>query len=155
MTNLTWHGPKLDMAADCEAVLRSLPMWFGVEASLVEYVDDSAKLPGFALFDSEGPQGFLSLKQHGPLAWEITCIGVHARARGRGLGRQLVAQAEAWLVGQGARFLQVKTLADTHPSPEYAQTRAFYAALGFTPLEVFPLLWAPEHPVLMLVKGLG
>ena len=50
---------------------------------------------------------------------------------------------------------QVKTLAASHPSPEYAQTRAFYEALGYVPLEVFPTLWAAHLPVLQLVKALG
>jgi coenzyme F420-0:L-glutamate ligase/coenzyme F420-1:gamma-L-glutamate ligase len=46
----------------------------------------------------------------------------------------------------------VKTLAPTRPDENYARTRAFYEAMGFTPLEVFPELWDPRNPALQLVK---
>jgi len=62
---------------------------------------------------------------------------------------------ERWLQERGVRFLQVKTLADSHPSKEYAETRAFYASLGYKPLEVFLTLWGPRLPVLQLVKYLA
>jgi hypothetical protein len=55
---------------------------------------------------------------------------------------------------QVAWSAEVKTLAAEHPGAEYAQTRAFYAAMGFLPLEAFPTLWSPYLPVLRLVKPL-
>jgi GNAT superfamily N-acetyltransferase len=151
---MTLIGPKLDARAACEQVLRSLPMWFGIEEALVMYADDSARLPGFAALEGERIVGFVSLQQHFAQAWEVHCIAVHADARNRGCGRALMALAEAWLIEQGARWLQVKTVAATSPSEAYAQTREFYAHLGFTPLEVFPLLWSPRNPCLQLVKTL-
>ena len=51
-------------------------------------------------------------------------------------------------------LLLVKTLADTHPSPEYAATRAFYRSLGFLPLAVLPDLWGPANPCLLMVRPL-
>lgn len=53
-----------------------------------------------------------------------------------------------------ARLLLVKTLAATHPSPEYAGTRAFYRAVGFMPLTVLPKLWDPANPCLLMVRSL-
>jgi hypothetical protein len=44
-------------------------------------------------------------------------------------------------ITQGARILQVKTLAESHPSRHYAETRAFYESAGYLPMEVFTLLW--------------
>ena len=38
-------GPKLDAAAQCEAILRSLPTWFGIEEALLMYARDSTRLP--------------------------------------------------------------------------------------------------------------
>jgi hypothetical protein len=63
-------GPALDDRPGCEAVLRSLPAWFGIEPALQHYVADSASLPGFALRERDGgaPIGFLSLRQHFPQA---------------------------------------------------------------------------------------
>ena len=74
--------------------------------------------------------------------------------RNQGLGRALQDAAESWLATQGARVLQVKTLAQSHPSRHYAQTRAFYERAGYIALEVFPLLWEEGLPVLLLVKNL-
>lgn len=62
---------------------------------------------------------------------------------------------ESWLRQRNVRLLQVKTLAPEHPSPEYAQTRLFYQAMGYLPLETFSTLWGPKLPVLQLVKYLS
>jgi GNAT superfamily N-acetyltransferase len=149
-------GPALDDRPGCEAVLRSLPAWFGIEPALQHHVADSASLPGFALREHDGgaPIGFLSLRQHFPQAWEVHCMAIHASHRGHGGGSSLLAHAEHWLVQQGARWLQVKTVAASSASVGYAQTRAFYAARGFQPLEVFPTLWDPHNPALQLLKVL-
>ena len=147
-------GPELDRAHDCEAILRTLPMWFGIEHALLTYARDSAVMPTFAL--SEGPLlvGFLTLREHFPDAWDIHCVAVRADARGRGHGSRLLAHAEAWLVERGVRFLQVKTVAATSASKEYAETREFYRRRGFTPIEVFPTLWDAHHPALQSIKVL-
>jgi len=149
-------GPAIDRPDDCEAVLRSLPGWFGIEASLRMYVADARRLPTFA-YEHEGDGtvvAFLSLMQHIPQAWEVHCMAVHAEWRGQGLGSALLAAAERWIAGQGARYLQVKTVAATSDSAAYAQTRPFYLARGFVPLEVFPTLWDARNPALQLIKAL-
>jgi GNAT superfamily N-acetyltransferase len=130
-------------------------MWFGIERALQMYVGDSTKLPTFALEDNGQLIAFLSLREHFPIAFEVHCMAVAASARGRGLGSQLLAHAEAWLAGRGVEYLQVKTVAATSPSPEYAETRKFYEAKGFTPLEIFPELWDPWNPALQLIKRLN
>jgi ribosomal protein S18 acetylase RimI-like enzyme len=147
-------GPDLKRAPECEAVLRTLPMWFGIEPALVMYAEDSAKMPTFALEDEQRVAGFLTLQEHFPTAWEIHCIAISASARGKGLGSQLLAHGEAWLRLRKVEFLQVKTVAATSPSPEYAQTRKFYEARGFVALEVFPHLWDPRNPALQCIKRL-
>lgn len=147
-------GPSLSAAAECEAVLRSLPLWFGIEESLLIYAKDSERLPTFAASEAGGIVGFLSLVQHFPTAWEIHCVAIHAQSRNQGYGKALLAHAERWLVGQGVSLLQVKTIAATSASASYAQTREFYSHLGFLPLEVFPHLWSPSNPCLQLVKFL-
>ncbi len=148
-------GPELQRAAQCEAVLRTLPMWFGIEHALLMYVEDTTRMPTFAL--EEGPRviGFLTLREHFPTAWEVHCMAVAADARGQGLGTRLLAHAQAWLVERGVEFLQVKTVAATSDSAAYAETRKFYAARGFTPLEIFPELWDPWNPALQCIKRLS
>lgn len=147
-------GPYTPAAAHCERILRSLPRWFGIESSLLEYVADSERFPTFFAVDEE-PVAFLTVREHFPPSWEVHCIGVHANRRGAGIGGRLHAHVEDWVRQRGAVTLQVKTLAPSHPSPEYAQTRGFYERIGYLPQEVFPALWGPHLPVLQLIKPLA
>lgn len=148
------YGPAPAPAAHAERILRSLPRWFGIEEALLHYAADSNRYPTFLAEDGE-PIGFITVREHFPGSWELHCVAVLAARRGMGVWRRLHAHTEAWLLAQDARILQVKTLAATHPSPEYAETRRFYDAMGYTPLEVFPSLWGPKLPVLQLVKSLA
>ena len=148
-------GPDLERASECEAVLRSLPMWFGIERALLMYARDSAVMPTFALSDGRILVGFLTLREHFPDAWDIHCIAIRAVNRGQGHGSRLLAHAEAWLRERGVRFLQVKTVAETSPDPYYAQTREFYRRRGFTPIEIFPTLWDAHNPALQSIKVLN
>jgi GNAT superfamily N-acetyltransferase len=145
-------GPVTRVERECERVLRTLPDWFGDEESLLEYADNTARLNTFVAEDNGRIVGFLSLQQHLRSSWEINCIAVEAGSRNAGVGRALQQRAEDWLKKQGAKTLQVKTLADSHPSPDYAETRLFYEAVGYIPIEVFPTLWHEGLPVLQFIK---
>jgi GNAT superfamily N-acetyltransferase len=147
--------PSLQREAECVSVLHSLPRWFGIEDSLLMYVRDSTMLPTFATERDGQVIGFITLQEHFPVSWEVHCIAIAAEARNQGLGSLLLAHAESWLHSRGVRFLQIKTIAESSPSPEYAESRKFYAARGYLPLEVFPTLWHPRNPALQLVKSLS
>ncbi len=56
---------------------------------------------------------------------EITGLVVDARARGAGVGRQLVAQAQAWAQAQGLARLVVRM------NVTRTETYGFYSKLGF------------------------
>jgi GNAT superfamily N-acetyltransferase len=148
-------GPQLDRRPEIERILRSLPRWFGIEEALVKYVADTASRPTFAAQIDGQLVGFITLTQHFPEAWEVHCIAVAAESRNVGVGTALLQRAERYAADRGAKFLQVKTVAATSPSAEYAQTRKFYEAKGFTSLEVFPELWHPRNPALQLIKLLN
>jgi len=47
MTGYRVRGPLRGQGAACAAVLRALPDWFGIEASIVQYVEDVDDLPTF------------------------------------------------------------------------------------------------------------
>lgn len=151
---MQFKGPLTGVAQDAERVLRTLPMWFGIEESLQEYVQDTERLPTFVARDGQTVVGFITLREHFPTTWEVHCLAIEAKARNQGVGRSLHAYVERWLANKGVRFLQVKTISASSPSKEYAETRAFYLAIGYEPLEEFPLLWEPRLPVLQLVKAL-
>ncbi|HJQ73729.1 MAG TPA: coenzyme F420-0:L-glutamate ligase [Gaiellaceae bacterium] len=135
-----------------EAVLRDLPEWFGVEESTRAYIEEAATLPTFAV---EPDLGFLCLEQHTPRAAELYVMGVRREHHRRGIGRALVAAAEAWCRAHGVRYLHVKTLGPSRPSRGYGATRAFYEAVGFVALEELHGLWEGDNPTLILVNGVG
>jgi coenzyme F420-0:L-glutamate ligase / coenzyme F420-1:gamma-L-glutamate ligase len=131
-----------------ELVLRDLPEWFGIDEATQSYIDAAASRTTFAVGDA----GFLCLERHFPQTAEISVLGVRRDAHRQGIGRSLVRGAEAWCAANGVDYLQVKTLAHTKDDANYARTRAFYEAVGFTPLEIFPELWDARNPALQLVK---
>ncbi len=147
-------GPLLNQSSLCTPILRALPDWFGIEAAILEYEREIDRLPTFLAKAHSRIIGFLSLKQHYPHAAEILVMGVLPEAHGKGAGRQLVKDAEAWLKSHGVEYLQVKTLGPSNPDPGYTRTRAFYEAVGFRPLEEFKQIWDEKNPCLVLVKRL-
>jgi len=146
--------PCQSQRIECERVLRSLPRWFGIEESLVEYAQATERFPTFVAKEQGKVVGFITLRRHFDESWEVHCIAVEAELRCKQIGKALHLHAENWLIDQGVRVVQVKTLAPGHPSEAYAETRAFYRRIGYVPLEEFPNLWAPHLPVLQLVKVL-
>jgi coenzyme F420-0:L-glutamate ligase / coenzyme F420-1:gamma-L-glutamate ligase len=135
-----------------EAVLRDLPEWFGIEEATAAYIEEAAALPTFAV---EPDLGFLCLMQHTPRAVELYVMGVRREQHRRGIGRALVAAAEAWCRTRGVRYLHVKTLGPSRSSRGYDATRAFYEATGFVALEELHGFWDEENPALILVKDVG
>jgi ribosomal protein S18 acetylase RimI-like enzyme len=154
-TSPTLSGPHFNQARHCEPILRSLPDWFGIEDAIVHYVEVIDSLPTFCAVAAGETIGFLSLKTHSPGSAEIYVMGIRSELHRRGIGRQLCARAELWLHDQGVRFLQVKTLSSAHPDPNYARTRDFYQAIGFSVLEELPDLWGEHNPCLLMIKHLG
>lgn len=142
-------------AAGCEAVLRALPAWFGLEHAILDYRAAAATNPTFGTRGAAGEiTSFLTTIRHFPSSAEVHCMGVRPELRGQGIGTALLARAEAWLHEGGVDYLQVKTLSASSPDAGYAETRAFYLARGFVPLEEFPELWDPHNPCLLLIKHL-
>jgi ribosomal protein S18 acetylase RimI-like enzyme len=144
-----------DHAAACEAIGRALPAWFGIEEGLEDLRHCAETQAGVVALAGDAVVGFVTLTRHFPETWEITWMAVHPNRHRRGIGRRLVEAAVERCREEGATTLLVKTLADTHPSPEYARTRAFYQALGFSRLEVFPDLWGPHNPCLLLARTIA
>jgi GNAT superfamily N-acetyltransferase len=149
------RGPRTRARRQCVRVLRSLPDWFAIEQAIRQYGVDSTRYPTFAVWNGREMVGFCTVRKHYGSTWEVHCLAMHADWFGLGLGTRLLRAAEAWARGQGGRFLQVKTVGPSHPSREYRGTRAFYARLGYEPLEEFHGLSGPRCPCLQLIKYLG
>jgi len=152
--DLVIDGPSLNMAVHCEPILRSLPQWFGIESALAQYAKDIETMPTFLAKVQETVVGFLTIKRHNEYAAELYVMGIAPEFHRRGIGRRLVDRAEAHLKQSAVEFFHVKTLGPSRPTEAYEQTRAFYMALGFRPLEEFKHLWNSENPGLVMVKCL-
>jgi len=138
----------------CEAILRALPEWFGIENSTKAYIAGVKETIFFAALDAETPIGFLSLKKHYSSSYEIYVMGIKKEFHGQGIGTKLLEEGEKYLKKIGGKYLQVKTLSENRPNPHYDKTRAFYIKSGFTPLEEFKSLWDKWNPCLLLIKSL-
>ncbi|MBU0984220.1 MAG: GNAT family N-acetyltransferase [candidate division Zixibacteria bacterium] len=140
-------------AASCEAILRSLPQWFGIEEAIVRYRNDIERMESFGVHDNDRLIAFLTVNYHFDHAAEIHVMGIRKEYHRQGIGRAMVNHVESLLRTKGVELFEVKTLAAGHPDPNYAKTRLFYESLGFRPLEVNDL-WGDKNPCLILVKHL-
>lgn len=138
----------------CEGILRSLPDWYGIEASIVQYRRDLDHMESFVAEVETGIIGFLAINQHNDYTAEIHLTAVRQEFHRRGVGRALVKYAEELLHSRGIEYLELKTLGPSRPAASYDRTRAFWAALGFRPVEETNL-WGEENPCLIMIKHLA
>ena len=140
-------------AAIAEQILLALPDWFGLPDSTREYIEKSRELPFWAAFRGDKAVGFVSMTTSSRDTADVFCMGVLPEHHRQGMGRGLMAALEEYARDAGHHLLQVKTVDEGH-YPEYDRTIAFYEGMGFWRLEVFPDLWDPWNPCLVLVKAL-
>ena len=148
------HEATSNKGAICARILATLPEWFGMPESNEAYRRDVESMPMFVAREGADVVGFIALKHQTPFAVDIHVLGVQPAWHRKGVGRALVDRAKAYSIGAGARFLTVKTRSPSRPDQNYLRTLAFYEAIGFLPLEEFPLLWNAENPALMMLMVL-
>lgn len=148
------RAAELELGAECEVVLRSLPEWFGIESALQAYVNKLNCLPTYTVVAGERVVGFLSVERHFSESAEIHVMGILPEFHRMGIGRALLKKAESDLVKERVKFFQVKTLSPSSPDKSYAKTREFYLSMGFSPLEEMSELWGAENPCLIMIKSL-
>jgi GNAT superfamily N-acetyltransferase len=148
--------------ATVERLLGSLPEWFGIESSNLEYVESARRLPAYLAWPGTSaqipgteclPVGVLLANRHFAWSAEIHLLAVDRAFHRRGIGRALVTALEADLAADQVELLAVKTLGPSHPDEGYERTRRFYAGMGFRPLEEIHDLW-PGNPCLIMIKVL-
>jgi GNAT superfamily N-acetyltransferase len=138
----------------CEAIIRGLPDWFGLEEGIAEARCHLETQDGFVAEEDGEVRGFLTFASEVAESLEITWMAVAAGAHRRGIGRALIEALVSKARTDGRDLLVVKTLADAHPSPEYAATRAFYRSMGFLPAAVLRDVWGPANPCMLMVRPL-
>ncbi len=144
--------PHSGAGAICASVLDELPEWFGSPKANAAYALASEANPTVVASVGGVAVGILTTIKRAETAAEIYVMAVRRTRHRTGAGAAMLRFAEGLLVEDGIRFLQVKTLADTHPDVGYKKTRAFYRSCGFERLEVFPTLWDPDNPALQMIK---
>jgi len=141
--------------AICRDILNDLPQWFGIPEVTEEYCIGVKDKTFFAAKEDDKFTGFISLLDHNKYTSEIYVVGVYKSHRNKGIGTLLLNSVIKRSLKQNKIYLTVKTLADSHESKEYKETREFYLAKGFVPLEVLPDLWGAANPCLFMLKNLN
>ncbi len=83
-------------------------------------------------------------------SYDIYWIAVHADHRGQGIGRRLLARAEARITGAGGRMVY----ADTSSRPQYAPTRCFYEGCGYLRVAFLAEFYGPGDGKIIYGKDL-
>ena len=140
-------------ADTCDAIVLSLPYHFGHEGGRAECAEAVRTQPGLVAVEGDEVVGFLTLARHDPKSAEITWMAVRHDRRRHGHGRALVEQAVVDLAADGVELLSLLTMAESEPedreTDNYAETRAFYRALGFVPLRELVLAGWDDRAVIM------
>lgn len=138
-----------------EKVIADLPDWFGQGTKITDVEKMSGSFENvlvFAAYEADEVVGFISIKNNMPNVVEIGDLGVLSSMHGKGIGKKLVAKIEEYCRKNEIRFLTVKTIDESSDNDSYKGTRAFYKALKFEPIDVFPNLWGEGFPCLFSIK---
>jgi len=143
-----------DDATVCDAIIAALPGWFGDPNGIRDCAAAVRSEPGFVATADRAVVGFLTVSRPRAHVAEISWMAIHPDHRGDGHGRELIDALVQTLHEDRTRFLAVKTLSDRDPYPPYAETRAFYEAMGFVALMDLDI-WGPENPALLFVRSVA
>jgi GNAT superfamily N-acetyltransferase len=138
-------------AKTCDAIVAGLPDWFGDPIGLAECAEAVRSQPGYVAEVGGEVVAFLTWVEQDLATVEITWMAVRSDSRRGGYGRALIEALIESARPTGARFVLVKTLSDSHPDEGYAQTRAFYRAMGFDPVAELDI-WGPRNPAQLWMR---
>jgi N-acetylglutamate synthase-like GNAT family acetyltransferase len=142
-------------ASACDAILLTLPDFFGHEGGRLACSEAVRTRDGLVAEESGGVVGFLTWEQRTESTIEITWMAVRRDRRHEGIGTRIV---EALLV-EARRRGSALVLAMTSAGPKhdnlagvedtYAPTRRFWAARGFLPLIELDI-WDVDRALLLV-----
>lgn len=157
MTAPTIRRLRREDAPACDAILASLPYFFGDPDGVRDCAVAVRSQPGFVAEAGGAPAGFLTLLRHHPHSAEITWMAVEAGHRRAGIGRRLIDAAVDQSRTDGLAMLFVLTLGPSVPEEaedNYSGTRAFYRAHGFVALRELGLRDWNDAAALILARPL-
>ncbi len=127
-----------------------------IAAELVTERIEKGRISGYEFVIAEEAGQLAGYACYGPIpgsetSYDLYWIAVNADRQGRGLGREILARAEAAMARKGARQIHV----DTSSSDRYAPTRKFYSANGYDVAAEFADFYRPGDGKVIFVKKLG
>jgi GNAT superfamily N-acetyltransferase len=139
-------------AETCDAILRSLPDFFGHEGGLTSAFGAIRQQVG-AVVETDGKVvGFATWEERTAETAEITWAAVHVERRGGGAGTVLIETLCEDLASRGYKLALAMTSAaskDASIPDTYIPTRAFWNARGFHPLIELDI-WDTNFALLMV-----
>jgi GNAT superfamily N-acetyltransferase len=141
-------------AAGCDAVIASLPDFFGVESGRADCARAVRSERGaVAIDDDDRVIGFATWTAHRDDAAEITWAAVHRDARNQRLGRRIIGAVEDQARAAGVAWMTVMTVSPNDARPEtYTPTRHFWQrVVGYSELRDFDI-WDSNLAVLMVKR---
>ncbi len=150
---------ELADAPACDALIATLPYFFGQPVGIAECATAVRSEPGLVAVDRSGTVvGFLTYRSHHPPSAEITWMAVRQDTRRKGVGRVLVDALDSLLSRRGVPLVFVITLGPSVDEPGvtdgYGGTRAFYERVGFIPLRELDA-WGQDSPGMVLARPTG
>lgn len=151
-------------AQACDAIIASLPGFFGLDQGIRACQEAVRSQPGLVAVEGGSVRAFLTFARHFGQSAEITWMATHADHRHQGLGGALIEELATILAAEGRSILLVLTLAPSDPLDEpdgYGATRRFYQRHGFVLSRELPELWDENvavllvRPLLPLIEHLG
>ena len=125
-------------APACDAIMRTLPDFFGHEGGLAACAQAVRSQSGWAAEEAGRVVGFATWEQRTPVAAEVSWMAVERDRRHAGIGTAIVEALVADLRARGFRLALAMTSAGSkppQPGPDtYEPTRRFWLARGFLPL---------------------
>jgi GNAT superfamily N-acetyltransferase len=140
-------------AAWCDAIMASLPDFFGLESGLADCARAVRSERGaVAIDDRDRVLGFATWTAHREDAGEITWAAVHRDFRNQELGRQIVAEVETQARAAGVTWMTVMTVSPNDGyAASWAPTRHFWHRVGYAELRDFDV-WEANVAVLMVKR---
>ena len=133
-------------------ILRKLPEWFGIETSLLEYVNTVYKYNFWAAFDNNNCIGFFSVKIHHNRTGDIYVCGINPNYHRKGIGKLLYKELEKYCIKNSCEYIIVKTVDEIDIKKSYGKTVKFYKSIGFKELITIPEVWDKNNPCLIMIK---
>ncbi|MBL9010292.1 MAG: GNAT family N-acetyltransferase [Alphaproteobacteria bacterium] len=106
---------------------------------LAQLAEQGAEASGYRLLVAEDPDGPAGFAIYGPIpatdgSYDLYWIATHPRARGRGAGRLLLAEAARRAAAEGAARLFI----ETETGADYAAAHRLYESCGFPLIATVP-----------------